>query len=218
MAFFLARYLELVPMACIGGILMWVAFNMVKPAEVKQVLAHGWFHIALMVVTAVMVIITDFLTGVLTGMMLYGVLFKFCEPRHGEDRRRCRRAERSRTSAMPARSRMATSRRISERLPPPVKVESDRNVWSRSMPLFHRLTVALARSPADAGLVRYAALVSRLASVREVCLVHVLAPGAGGPTSTHAEVGSRAPRRCGRGICRAAPSAGRSLRRACPAR
>ena len=25
-------------MACIGGILMFVAFNMVKPAEVKQVL------------------------------------------------------------------------------------------------------------------------------------------------------------------------------------
>jgi MFS superfamily sulfate permease-like transporter len=82
LAFFLARYLEMVPMACIGGILMWVAMNMVKPTEVKQVLTHGWFHIALMVVTAVMVIITDFLTGVLTGLVLYGALFKFCEPRH----------------------------------------------------------------------------------------------------------------------------------------
>jgi MFS superfamily sulfate permease-like transporter len=77
LAFFLARYLELVPMACIGGILMWVAFNMVKPTEVKQVLTHGWFHIALMAVTAFMVIITDFLTGVLTGMVLYGFGFKF---------------------------------------------------------------------------------------------------------------------------------------------
>ena len=53
LAFFLASYLELVPMACIGGILMWVAFNMVKPAEVKQVLAHNWFHVVLMVYTAV---------------------------------------------------------------------------------------------------------------------------------------------------------------------
>ena len=31
------------------------------------------------------------------------------------------------------------------------------------MPLFQRLTVAVARTPADAGLMRYAALVSRLA-------------------------------------------------------
>ena len=84
LAFFLASYLELVPMACIGGILMFVAFNMVKPAEVKQVLAHNRFHIALMVYTAVMVIVTDFLTGVLSAMVLYGVLFKFCEPRHDE--------------------------------------------------------------------------------------------------------------------------------------
>ena len=58
-------------MACIGGILLCVAFNMVKPAEVKQVLAHSRFHVGLMVYTAVMVIVTDFLTGVLTGMVLY---------------------------------------------------------------------------------------------------------------------------------------------------
>ncbi|MCI0357110.1 MAG: hypothetical protein L0211_01325 [Planctomycetaceae bacterium] len=77
LAYFLARYLELVPMACIGGILMWVACNMVKPAEIKQVFAHGWFHILLMAVTAVMVIVTDFLTGVLSGMALYGALFRF---------------------------------------------------------------------------------------------------------------------------------------------
>lgn len=77
LAYFLARYLQLVPMACIGGILMWVACNMVKPAEVKQVVTHGWFHVLLMAVTAVMVIVTDFVTGVLTGMALYGALFKF---------------------------------------------------------------------------------------------------------------------------------------------
>ena len=82
LAFYLARYLELVPMACIGGILMWVAFNMVKPAEIKQVLAHSWFHAALMIFTAVMVIITDFLMGVLSAMVLYGLLFKFLDRPH----------------------------------------------------------------------------------------------------------------------------------------
>lgn len=79
LAYYLARYLELVPMACIGGILMWVAFNMVKPTEIKQVFAHSWFHVSLMVLTAVGVIVTDFLTGVLAGMIAYGVLFRFLD-------------------------------------------------------------------------------------------------------------------------------------------
>ncbi len=43
-AFYLARYLELVPMACIGGILLYVATNMVKPAEVAEVLHMGRGH------------------------------------------------------------------------------------------------------------------------------------------------------------------------------
>ncbi len=79
LAFYLASYLELVPMACIGGILMWVAFNMVKPAEIKQVFAHNWFHAGLMIYTAVMVIVTDFLTGVLSATVIYGVLYKFLD-------------------------------------------------------------------------------------------------------------------------------------------
>jgi SulP family sulfate permease len=78
-AYYLAGYLGLVPMACIGGILMWVAFNMVKPAEIKQAFAHNWFHVVLMVYTAVAVIVTDFLTGVLTAMVLYLALFKFLD-------------------------------------------------------------------------------------------------------------------------------------------
>jgi MFS superfamily sulfate permease-like transporter len=59
MAAFLASYLELVPMACIGGILLYVASAMVKPAEVKQVFAHNNFHVGLMVYTAVMVVLTS---------------------------------------------------------------------------------------------------------------------------------------------------------------
>jgi MFS superfamily sulfate permease-like transporter len=84
----LAAYLEQIPMACLAGILLYVAMNMVKPAEVKQVLAHNRFHIGLMVFTAVMVIVTDFLIGVLSAIILYAVLCKFLdrpapeEPRH----------------------------------------------------------------------------------------------------------------------------------------
>jgi MFS superfamily sulfate permease-like transporter len=79
LAAYLASFLELVPMASIGGILMFVALNMVKPAEVTQVLRHNWFHIALMAYTAVAVIVTDFLTGVLSAIILYALLFKFLD-------------------------------------------------------------------------------------------------------------------------------------------
>jgi MFS superfamily sulfate permease-like transporter len=79
LAVYLASYLELVPMASIAGILMFVAMNMVKPAEVRQVLAHNRFHIALMIYTAIMVIVTDFLTGVLTAIIIYAVLYKFLD-------------------------------------------------------------------------------------------------------------------------------------------
>jgi MFS superfamily sulfate permease-like transporter len=73
LAYFLASYLELVPMACIAGILLWVASNMIKPAEIREVLRGNRFHSALMVYTAVMVPVTDFLTGVLSALVIYGV-------------------------------------------------------------------------------------------------------------------------------------------------
>ncbi|MFN4973641.1 MAG: SulP family inorganic anion transporter [Bacteroidota bacterium] len=71
MAFYLAQYLELVPMACIGGILVWVASNMIKPAEIKEIKYHGKFEFSMMIYTAVMVPLTDFLTGVLSALIIY---------------------------------------------------------------------------------------------------------------------------------------------------
>jgi SulP family sulfate permease len=76
---FLARYLEYVPMACIAGILLWVATNMVKPKEIKEIWKHNKFHASLMVYTAVMVPMTDFLTGVLSALIIYAVLVKFLD-------------------------------------------------------------------------------------------------------------------------------------------
>jgi len=74
MAFFLAQYLELIPMACIGGILVWVASNMIKPAEIKEIKHAGKFEFSMMIYTAVMVPITDFLTGVLSALVIYFVV------------------------------------------------------------------------------------------------------------------------------------------------
>jgi sulfate permease, SulP family len=77
MAYYLAQYLELIPMACIGGILVWVASNMIKPAEIKEIKQHGKFEFSMMLYTAVMVPVTDFLTGVLSALVIYFLVHKF---------------------------------------------------------------------------------------------------------------------------------------------
>ena len=77
LAAFLAQYLELVPMACIGGILLYVAQAMVKPAEVREVLRNNRFHIFLMVYTAVTVVAFDFLKGVLSATVIWILLYRF---------------------------------------------------------------------------------------------------------------------------------------------
>ena len=59
---------------------MFVAVNMVKPAEVREVWNHNRFHAGLMIYTAVMVPVTDFLIGVLSALVIYGVLYQV--PRH----------------------------------------------------------------------------------------------------------------------------------------
>jgi SulP family sulfate permease len=79
LAIFLAPWLEKVPLACIGGILLWVATNMVKPAEIREVWKHNRFNAFIMVFTAVMVVVTDFLVGVLSALILYAVLFRFLD-------------------------------------------------------------------------------------------------------------------------------------------
>ncbi len=76
MAFYLAQYLELIPMACIGGILVWVASNMIKPSEIREVRHLGKFDFVMMVYTAVMVPLTDFLTGVLSALIIYAIVTK----------------------------------------------------------------------------------------------------------------------------------------------
>jgi MFS superfamily sulfate permease-like transporter len=76
LAAFLAHYLEAVPMAAIGGILLFVSTAMVKPAEVRLVFEHGRAHVLLMAYTAAAVIVTDFLTGVLSALVIYGLATK----------------------------------------------------------------------------------------------------------------------------------------------
>jgi MFS superfamily sulfate permease-like transporter len=77
LAVYLASYLELVPMACIGGILLYVSTVMVKPAEVREVFAQHRVQVGLMAYTAVAVVLTDFLTGVLSALVIWAIAMRF---------------------------------------------------------------------------------------------------------------------------------------------
>lgn len=72
LAVFLASYLEQVPMACIGGILLYVANGMVKKKEIREVLeSRSPAHISLMVYTAIMVPLWGFMPAVLSAIGIY---------------------------------------------------------------------------------------------------------------------------------------------------
>jgi MFS superfamily sulfate permease-like transporter len=66
---------------------------MVKPAEVREVWRHNRFHAALMIYTAVMVAVTDFLIGVLSALALYAVLHRFLDRPHPSERHDARESE-----------------------------------------------------------------------------------------------------------------------------
>lgn len=75
LAAFLAKHLEKVPMACIGGVLLYVSVNMVKVGELKEVISmRSAIHLFLMIYTALMVPLFGFLTAVLSAIGLYIVL------------------------------------------------------------------------------------------------------------------------------------------------
>ena len=82
MAYFIAGLLERVPMACIGGILLWVASNMIKPQEIREIVHEGRVEVGFMIYTAIMVPATDFLTGVLSALVFYLVYKRFFAAKH----------------------------------------------------------------------------------------------------------------------------------------
>jgi SulP family sulfate permease len=78
MAAFLATYLEQVPMACIGGILLYVAYGMVKRKEIKEVFESGSpYHISLLGYTAVAVPLWGFMPAVLSAIVIFVIMIMF---------------------------------------------------------------------------------------------------------------------------------------------
>ncbi|MBP9111322.1 MAG: hypothetical protein KBF88_00870, partial [Polyangiaceae bacterium] len=73
LAYYVAQYLGYVPMACVGGVLLYVATNMVKREEIEEVLEMGRGHTWLMALTVAAVVGMDFLRGVLLALAIYAI-------------------------------------------------------------------------------------------------------------------------------------------------
>ncbi|MGR9088562.1 MAG: SulP family inorganic anion transporter [Gammaproteobacteria bacterium] len=148
LAYYIAGYLELVPMACIGGILLWVASNMVKVSEMKEVFGHNKFHAGLMVFTAIMVPMTDFLTGVLSALVIFFVGRRFFDK--------------------PAEIRKSVVKAAAAAIPQKGIVSTPGS--------FDSVTVPLAMTDDDDHLLRYAAHLAQWGIGKEFHFVHVVTP------------------------------------------
>eukprot|EP00668_Euglena_longa_P040397 GGOE01053197.1.p1 GENE.GGOE01053197.1~~GGOE01053197.1.p1 ORF type:complete len:515 (+),score=186.99 GGOE01053197.1:799-2343(+) len=72
LAYLTTPVLNIIPMACVGGILAYVAVNMVKAEEVAAVMKmRDPAAVAVMVVTGLVVLGEDFLTGIAAGVLLH---------------------------------------------------------------------------------------------------------------------------------------------------
>jgi SulP family sulfate permease len=74
MMMFFAQNLSLLPMACVGGLLIYIAFNMVKPDEIRIVFQQGRFQTFLMLYTAVVTVCTDLMLAVASACVLHVAL------------------------------------------------------------------------------------------------------------------------------------------------
>lgn len=64
------QLLRLVPTASLAAILVYTGYKLVNPANVKRLLHYGGVPVLIYVVTVVMVVSTDLLTGIITGLVL----------------------------------------------------------------------------------------------------------------------------------------------------
>ncbi len=76
---FFASYLEKLPMACLGGILVYVAVGMIKRREIRKIIEWNNYQIAVMWFTIVMVPLFGFMIGVLSALALHAACYRMFE-------------------------------------------------------------------------------------------------------------------------------------------
>ena len=71
---FIARYLNLVPLASLSAILLMIGYKLARPAVFRAVYQKGWEQFAPFLITIVAILLTDLLIGVLIGIVI-GLFF-----------------------------------------------------------------------------------------------------------------------------------------------
>lgn len=72
-ALFIARFLNLIPLASLAAILLVVGYKLAKPALFKQMYKLGWEQFIPFIVTIVAIILTDLLKGITAGLIVGGL-------------------------------------------------------------------------------------------------------------------------------------------------
>jgi MFS superfamily sulfate permease-like transporter len=86
--------LRMVPTASLAAILVYTGYKLVNPANFRRLLSYGGMPVAIYVITVVMIVATDLLTGIIAGLAvsLAGVIYALSHMsvRVKHDRVRCR--------------------------------------------------------------------------------------------------------------------------------
>ena len=67
---FLAFLLRLIPTAALAAILVYTGYKLVNPKSIKELRQYGWSEVGIYAATVTTIVVTDLLTGVITGVAL----------------------------------------------------------------------------------------------------------------------------------------------------
>lgn len=79
LAGFFSAYLEKIPMACVSGILFYVAIGMIKKREINSIVQLNNYHVVLMFYTMVTVPLLGFVAGILSALILFTICYRLFE-------------------------------------------------------------------------------------------------------------------------------------------
>jgi MFS superfamily sulfate permease-like transporter len=87
------RHLEKIPMACIAGILIYIAAGMVRKREIEEIIQMNNYHVTLMMYTLIAVPLLGFMIGVASALIIYAIMFLLFEknkrkPKNWQSRKR----------------------------------------------------------------------------------------------------------------------------------
>lgn len=74
-AILFAKYLEKIPVACLAGILIYIASGMIRKKEIRRIARLNNYHVVLMCYTAIAVPMIGFVPGILSAAVIYSICY-----------------------------------------------------------------------------------------------------------------------------------------------